>query len=70
MQKINQLKINDVVNQSIIDDYIDDLSGIRNSKKERELLSRQLKIAQEAADIDEIKRLTEQYRIISVRHKN
>lgn len=70
LQKINQLKINDDVNQSIIDDYIDDLSGIRNSKKERELLSRQLKIAQEAADIDEIKRLTEQYRIISVRHKN
>lgn len=70
LQKIYQLKINSGINQSIIDDYIDDLSGIRNCKKERDLVFRQLKIAQQAADIDEIKRLTEQYRILSVRHKN
>lgn len=68
--KINKLNLNVASNQSIIDDYIHDLSGIRNSRKEKDLISAQLKAALQAADIDEIKRLTEQYRAISVRHKN
>ncbi len=68
--KINQLKSNVSFNQSIVDDYIHDLSGIRNSKKEKSLISTQLEAAYKSADIDEIKRLTEQYRAISARHKN
>ena len=68
--KINQLKSSVSFNQSIVDDYIHDLSGIRNSKKEKSLISAQLQAAYKSADIDEIKRLTEQYRAISARHKN
>ena len=68
--RVNQIKSNVSFNQSIIDDYIHDLSGIRNSKKEKSLISAQLEAAYKAADIDEIKRLTEQYRAISARHKN
>lgn len=67
---INALRLNGEVNQSIIDDYILDLSGIRNSRKEKERISEQLRAAYQAADIDEVKRLTEQYRAISARHKN
>ena len=68
--KINQLKSSVSFNQSIVDDYIHDLSGIRNSKKEKSLISAQLQSAYKSADIDEIKRSTEQYRAISARHKN
>lgn len=66
---LDSIKIHDDVSKEELNDYLGDLSGIRNSTREKQLIYLELKEAEESNDIDRQIKLMQKLVEINSRHK-
>jgi DNA primase len=66
---LDNIKIHDDVSRDELNDYLGDLSGIRNSTREKQMIYLQLKEAEQTNDLDRQIELMQQLVEINSRHK-
>ena len=67
--EVEELLINEDITTEEVNDYIEDLSGIRNSEKEKQSLYQQLQEAENSNDIELQIKLAQQLNEINSRYK-